>query len=298
MFSFKKMPYYLGKKGLLNWMPDEKYLKLIFKTMVGYELNLSEPKTFNEKLQWLKLNDRKPEYTTMVDKYSAKDYVADIIGSDYIIPTLGMWDSFDEIDFDELPNQFVLKCTHDSGGLVICTDKNKFDYKAARKKITKCLKYNYYYAGREWVYKDVKPRIIAEKYMCDAINIELNDYKLMCFDGEVKCSFVCSDRFSEGGLRVTFYDKDWNVLPFERHYPKSNVPISKPLNYDKMISFAEKLAQNIPFVRVDFYEIAGKLYFGELTFFPGGGFEEFEPQEKDLELGSWIKLPGGVFSRE
>lgn len=298
MFSFKKMPYYLGKKGLLNWMPDEKYLKLIFKTMVGYELNLSEPKTFNEKLQWLKLNDRKPEYTTMVDKYSAKDYVADIIGSDYIIPTLGMWDSFDEIDFDELPNQFVLKCTHDSGGLVICTDKNKFDYKAARKKITKCLKYNYYHAGREWVYKDIKPRIIAEKYMCDAINIELNDYKLMCFDGEVKCSFVCSDRFSEGGLRVTFYDKDWNVLPFERHYPKSNVPISKPLNYDKMISFAEKLAQNIPFVRVDFYEIAGKLYFGELTFFPGSGFEEFEPQEKDLELGSWIKLPGGVFSRE
>ena len=275
-------------------MSDEKYLKLIFKTMVGYELNLSEPKTFNEKLQWLKLNDRKPEYTTMVDKYSAKDYVADIIGSDYIIPTLGVWDSFDEIDFDELPNQFVLKCTHDSGGLVICTDKNKFDYKATKKKITKCLKYNYYYAGREWVYKDVKPRIIAEKYMCDEINIELNDYKLMCFDGEVKCSFVCSDRFSEGGLKVTFYDKDWNVLPFERHYPKSNIPINRPLNYNKMISFAEKLAQNIPFVRVDFYEIAGKLYFGELTFFPGGGFEEFEPQAEDLELGSWIKLPGRI----
>lgn len=280
----------LSGQGLYDNMDDEKYLKRKYKACMGKELHLDSPQTFNEKLQWLKLHDRKPEYTTMVDKYAVKKYVADIIGEKYIIPTLGVWNHFDEIDFDKLPNQFVLKCTHDSGGIVICKDKNKLDLKSAKKKIEKCLKRNYYWSSREWPYKDVKPMIIAEKYMEDSKAHELIDYKFMCFNGVVKCSFTCSERFTESGLKVTFFDKDWNVMPFERHYPASKNPPKKPINYSKMIQFSERLSKEIPFVRVDFYEINGQLYFGELTFYPGGGFEEFTPEEWDYKLGDFIKL--------
>lgn len=277
--------------GMYDSMDDAEYLKLAFELNLGTKLNLESPETFNEKLQWLKLYDRRPEYTTMVDKYEVKKYVADRIGAEYLIPTLGVWDSFDEIDFDSLPQQFVLKCTHDSGGLVICKDKSVFDVKAAKNKINQSLKRNFFFFGREWPYKDVKPRIIAEKYMEDAGSEVLNDYKLMCFNGKVKCSFVCSERFSEDGLKVTFFDRDWNVMPFERHYPRSQCPIAKPSSYDDMVRLAEQLSKDIPFVRVDFYEVSGKIYFGELTFYPGSGFEEFEPFEWDKTLGSWIELP-------
>ena len=280
----------LSNLGFFKEINDEEYLKRMFKCSMKKELNLDNPQTFNEKLQWLKLYDRKPEYTTMVDKYAVKKYVADIIGEEYIIPTLGVWNHFDEIDFDKLPNQFVLKCTHDSGGIVICKDKNKLDLKSAKKKIEKCLKRNYYWSSREWPYKDVKPRIIAEPYMEDSKAYELIDYKFMCFNGEVKCSFTCSERFSEDGLKVTFFDKDWNVMPFERHYPASKNPPKKPINYDKMIQFSEQLSKGILFVRVDFYEINGQLFFGELTFYPGGGFEEFTPEEWDYQLGDFLKL--------
>ena len=278
-------------KGLYNNWPDEKYLKKMCDVRLGYKLNLENPRTFNEKLQWLKLHNRKSEYITMVDKYDVKKYVAEIIGEKYIIPTLGVWQHFDEINFDELPNQFVLKCTHDSGGLVICKDKKDLDLIKAEKKITKSLHNNYYFYGREWPYKNVKPRIIAEPYMEDNKVHELIDYKLMCFNGEVKCSFTCSERFSQEGLKVTFFDNDWKVMPFERHYPSSKNPPQKPLNFNKMLEFATKLSRGIPFVRVDFYEINGLLYFGELTFFPGNGFEEFTPLEWDYKMGSWLKLP-------
>ena len=281
---------YMTELGFYKLMSDEKYLTKKYKLILKRNLNLANPKTFNEKLQWLKLYDRKPEYTTMVDKYAVKKYVADIIGEEYIIPTLGVWNHFDEIDFDKLPNQFVLKCTHDSGGIVICKDKNKLDLKSAKKKIEKCLKRNYYWSSREWPYKDVKPRIIAEPYMEDSKAHELIDYKFMCFNGKVKCSFTCSERFSKDGLKVTFFDKDWNVMPFERHYPVSKNPQKKPINYDKMIQFSEQLSKGISFVRVDFYEINGQLYFGELTFYPGGGFEEFTPEEWDYKLGDFLKL--------
>lgn len=277
-------------KILSRIFPDKTYLSLKYKYKMGCFLNLNNPQTFNEKLQWLKLYDRKPEYTTMVDKYAVKKYVADIIGEEYIIPTLGVWNHFDEIDFDKLPNKFVLKCTHDSGGLVICKDKDKLDLKVARQKIEKPLKQNYYWSGREWPYKDVKPRIIAEPYMEDSKAHELIDYKFMCFNGKVRCSFTCSERFSKDGLKVTFFDKDWNVMPFERHYHVSKNPPKKPINYDKMIQFSEQLSKGIPFVRVDFYEINGQLYFGELTFYPGGGFEEFTPEEWDYKLGDFLKL--------
>lgn len=276
--------------GLYNRMPDEKFLKKKFKLYIGYDLNLDNPKSFNEKLQWLKLHDRQSIYTTMVDKYEVKSYIASIIGDEHIIPTLGVWNSFDEIDFDTLPNQFVLKCTNDSGGVVICKNKSDLDKMTAKQKIEKCLNSNFYYWGREWPYKNVEPRIIAEAYMEDSSGEDLNDYKLMCFNGKVKCSFVCSERYSDEGLKVTFFDNDWSVLPFERHYPKSTRPIDKPENFNEMIQLAEKLSKDIPFVRVDFYDINGKIYFGEMTFFPGCGFEEFTPEEWDYKLGEWIDL--------
>ena len=241
----------------------------------------------------------------MVDKYEAKKYVANIIGDQYIIPTIGVWNNFDEIEFDSLPLQFVLKTTHDSGGVVVVKDKRKLDIDSARSKIEKSLRRNYYYSlGREWPYKNVKPRIIAEKYMSDESGIsqdsgELTDYKLMCFNGKVRCTFTCTDRFN-GGLKVTFFDNDWNVLPFERHYPKSDKPIARPRQFEKMKELAEKLSKDIPFVRTDFYEVGDDIYFGELTFFPGSGFEEFNPESWDYELGSWIRLPeqiGGVLDR-
>ena len=281
----------LGSMGLFNWMSDETYLKIAYRSLMGKKLDLKNPKTFNEKLQWLKLYDRKPIYTTMVDKYEAKKYVASIIGEQYIIPTLGVWDKFEDIDFDKLPNQFVLKCTHDSGGLVICRDKSKFDIQAAREKINKSLKRNYFWQGREWPYKNVKPRIIAEKYMEDSQTKDLKDYKFMCFNGKVNCSFVCTERHTNTGLKVTFYDRNWKIMPFERHYPRSKTPISKPLNYDKMMELAEILSKDISFIRVDFYSVQEKIYFGELTFYPGSGFEEFSPFIWDKKIGDWIKLP-------
>ena len=281
----------LGHRGFFNWMDDKKYLKIAFRIKMGQTLNLENPKTFNEKLQWLKLYDRKPEYTCMVDKYEAKKYVANIIGEEYIIPTLGVWNSFHDIDFNSLPNQFVLKCTHDSGGLVICRDKAKLDMLKTEATINNSLSNNFYYSGREWPYKNVKPRIIAEQYMEDNNSNELTDYKLLCFDGKVKCSFVCTERFTKGGLKVTFFDRDWKKMPFERHYSASNKDIPKPYNFEKMIELAETLSNNIPFVRVDFYETNQHIYFGELTFYPGDGMEEFTPVEWDYTLGSWIKLP-------
>lgn len=277
--------------GITNYLSDETYLKLTYRIRFGEKLDINNPKTFNEKLQWLKLHDNNTDYITMVDKVLVKDYVAKIIGEDYIIPTLGVWDSFDEIDFEALPNQFVLKCNHDSGSIVICKDKSTFNIDAARKKISKGLKTDAFYWGREWPYKYVKRKILAEAYMEDTESSELRDYKLMCFDGRVKCSFVGSERFSEEGLKITFYDTDWKVMPFERHYPRSKYPIERPLNYDEMVRLAERLAKEIPFVRVDFYEVNGKTYFGELTFYPGSGWEEFRPMEWDEKLGNWIILP-------
>ena len=284
----------LLKANWSHFLKDDIYLNLLFFSLMRRKwIDWNNPQGFNEKLQWLKVHDHKPEYTIMVDKYAAKQYVADRIGEEYIIPTLGIWEHFDDIDFDSLPNQFVLKCTHDSGGLVICKDKRTLNKEAAKKKIEKCLKRNYYWSGREWPYKNVPPRIIAEKYMSEDGNEEINDYKLMCFNSKVKATFVCSNRFSDEGLNVTFYDADWKRMPFERHYPASSSEISKPKTYEEMVLLAERLAQQIPFLHVDFYEVKGKPYFGDLTFFPGSGFEEFNPDEWDKTLGEWIKLPGG-----
>lgn len=277
-------------KELSKLIPDALYLRVIYYRKFHKRLNLKNPKTFNEKMQWLKIFDRNPIYTNFVDKYEVRKYISRKIGENYLIQLLGVWDDFDEIDFNSLPNQFVLKCTHDSGGVLICKDKNNFDLQAARVYFKNRLNTNYYYLWREWPYKNIKARIIAEKYIDTGNESELLDYKLMCFNGKVKCTFVCSDR-QKKDLKVTFYDMNWNVMPFERHYPKSNEPIDRPVKFSEMVRLAEYLAENLPFVRVDFYEINHKIYFGELTFFPGSGLEGFTPEEWDCKLGEWLTLP-------
>lgn len=282
----------LGAKGFLNWMPDAMYLKMLFKLRFGYALDLNDPKSFSEKIQWLKLYDRKPSRTKLVDKYEVRNYIKETLGEEYLIPLIGgPWADVDEIDFDALPERFVLKPTHDSGSVVICKNKATFDIEQAKNKLAKSLKRVYYTAGREWPYKNVKPRIIAEKYMEDSNCDELTDYKLFCFNGKVMCSYIGSSRFSEKGLHLTYYDRDWNKLPFTRGYPAEELPFPKPKCYDKMLELAELLARDIPFVRIDFYEIEGHLYFGECTFYPGSGMRVFDPPEWDNILGSWLELP-------
>ena len=278
---------FLSNRGI-NLLNDKTYLKIRYYATFKKFLNLKNPQTFNEKLQWLKLNDRKDIYTKMVDKYEAKSYVSKIIGNKYIIPTLGIYNNFDEIDFNKLPNQFVIKCTHDSGGLVIVTDKSKLDIEKAKKKLNKSLKRNYYYPGREWPYKNVKPRIIIEKYMKDNKNNSMRDYKFFCFNGNPYCILVCSDRDID--LKETFYDLEWKVMRLKRPNHKLDNSIENPHNFEKMIEFSKKLSSKISFLRVDFYEINGNLYFGELTFYPASGFGKFEPEEWDLKLGNLIDL--------
>lgn len=273
-------------------LSDEKFLKLKYKRKFNKELCLNNPQTFNEKLQWLKLYDRKDIYTTMVDKYEVKTYVSDMIGEEYIIPTLGIYNKFEDVNFDKLPNQFVLKCTHDSGGLVICKDKKNFNKKDARKKINKCLKRNFYYEFREWPYKNVKPKILVEKYIKNDNEEDLIDYKFMCFNGKAKYIFVCSNRHTKTGLNIDVFDINWTKMPFGRlQHPNSSNNIEKPKKLSQMIELSEKLAKNNSFIRVDFYEVSKKIYFSELTFYPSAGFESFDPEEYDKILGDMIELP-------
>ena len=276
-------------KNLLNYINDEDYLKLVYAVKYRKRLNLKKPETFNEKMQWLKLNDRKERYTNMVDKYEAKKYVAERIGDEYVIPTLGIYEKFDDIDFSKLPESFVLKCTHDSGGIYICKDKKQMVISEVKEKINKCLKNNYYYDFREWPYKNVKPRIIIEKYMVDEKEQELKDYKLFCFNGKVKMILVCSNRFVD--LKKTFYDSAWNKMELkEGTHDNDESVIPKPINFNKMKEYAEKLAVDTKFLRVDFYEINGKLYFGEMTFYPNAGYENFYPEKYNNIFGDWINI--------
>ena len=281
----------IWKHGLTRLIKDDRfYLKVAyFLSMNGKVLNLEHPRTYSEKLQWLKLNERHEEYTKMVDKVQAKDYVAGIIGDKYIIPTLGVWEKFDDINFDRLPNQFVLKCSHDSQGFVICRDKSKLDIEAARKKINRCLKRNYYWCGREYPYRDVPKRILAEELMVDESGTELKDYKFFCFDGEVKMLYVASERGK--ATKFDYFDLDFNHLPFRQSYPISQKKLVKPKNFDKMIEVARRLSQGFRHVRVDLYNVNGAIYFGELTFFNNAGLLPFQPHEWDYRIGEWLKLP-------
>lgn len=280
------------KHRLAQLLPDKIYLQIYYRRIFGRKLNLKEPKTFNEKIQWLKLYDRNPTYSKMVDKYEAKNYVENKIGKEYIIPTLGVWEEFDKINFSELPNQFVLKTTHDSGGVVIVKDKDKMNLVKTKKIIEDSLNNNYYLQGREWPYKNVKHRIIAEKYMVDESGYELKDYKFFCFNGIAKVMFIASDRQNTNEeTKFDFFDMEFNHLPFTNGHPNSNKIIIKSKSFEKMKKLAEILSEGIPQVRIDFYDINGNIYFGEMTFSHWSGFVPFIPDEWDYRLGSMINLP-------
>lgn len=264
---------------------------MLVQTPVWKKLNLDKPVTFNEKIQWLKLYDRKPEYSKMVDKYEVKKYVADVIGEQYVIPVLGVWDKFDDIDFDKLPDQFVLKCTHDSGGVIICNDKQKFDANVVRKKINKSLKRNYYLLGREWPYKNVKPRIIAEQYINSLKAKNLVEYKIFCFNGIAKMVLVCKGEAHSNNRTNDYCDLNLKRLPFTCFYPNSIGDIECPAKMSKLISLAEKLSDGIPHVRVDMYITDEEIYFGEMTFYHNAGLQLFEPGLWDEKIGEWLDLP-------
>lgn len=264
---------------------EKKFIKKL-----GYKPDLDNPSTFNEKIQWLKLHDKNPIYTTIVDKYEVKSYVATLVGEKFVIPTLGVWDSFDDIDFNKLPNQFVLKCTHDSGGIIICKDKNNFDIKKAKKIINRALKFNHYYWGFEWPYKNVKKRIIAEKYLNDPEHSVLPDYKFFCFKGIPKFFKIDFNRTSDH--HANYYDLDWNLLPFGEFDfpPSSSLSTKRPANFTQMIDIASQLSKNFEFLRVDMYNIDGEIFFGELTLYPSNGFGQFTDFEWDCKLGEQIQL--------
>lgn len=280
--------FILNNKIVASFFSDKLYLKIKYRLIMRKKLNLKNPQTFNEKLQWLKLYDRNPEYTKMVDKYEVRKYIAETVGEEYLIPLLGVWDKFEDIDFDVLPDQFVLKCTHDSGGLVICKDKLKLDFDVAKKKIKKSLKRNYFWQSREWPYKNVNPKIIAEEYMVDESGTELKDYKIFCFNGEPKFLFVATDRPYD--TRFDFFDMEFNHLPFLNGHLNADRELNRPDGLEKMIEIAKKLSKNMKQVRIDFYDINGKVYFGEITFFHWSGMVPFEPEEWDYKLGEHIKL--------
>jgi hypothetical protein len=270
---------------------DEAYLKILFRRIMNQQLDLKNPKTFNAKLQYLKLHDRKPLYTKLVDKFEVKKYVADLIGEEYIIPTLGVWEKFDDIDFAKLPEKFVLKCTHDSGSTAICDKNDLMTINKAKKKIGKCLKRNYYWPGREWPYRDVQPRIIAEPFLIDSETKELRDYKFTCFDGAVNDVMVCMDR-NTNDVKFYFFDYNWNLLRL--NYRGINAPkdftVKPPQNYKKMFEIAGKLSIGIPYVRVDLYNVDGHIYFGELTLYPSSGMDKNLLPATDMYFGSKIKM--------
>lgn len=280
-----------------GFIPDRLYLKMRFRLLMNQKLNFDNPKTFNEKLNWLKVYNRQPWYTDIADKSKVKDYVKDIIGEEYLIPTYGIWDRFEDIDFDTLPEQFVLKSTNGGGGtgVIICRDKSCFNKNDAKKKLEKSMATNWDY-GREWVYRGIKPRIIAEQYMQNDDVDYLDDYKFLCFNGEPKLLFLVSDRYIKGeSLKIDWYDMDLNHLPFKRReYQNKNQKLELTPQFKKMKDLAAALSKDFPFIRVDLYLINGKIYFGELTFFPGAGFGALEPVEWDYKIGSWLSLPSKV----
>lgn len=279
-------------RGKYNDMPDREYLERRFRAELGKSLDLDNPRTFNEKLQWLKLYNRKPEYTMMVDKYKVREYIARTLGEEYLIPLLGVWDDPDEIDFDALPNQFVLKCNHNSGlGMCICKDKSKLDIPKVKAELRKGLKENYYIRHREWPYKDVQRKIIAEKYLTnDGDESELSDYKVLCFNGKAKLIEIHRGRFSKYHTQ-DFYDTEWNKTAFEQPgISLSDENMERPPFADKMLELSEKLAEGIPHVRIDWYYTGGGLKFGEITFYDGAGFDGFIDNQDEI-IGSWITLP-------
>lgn len=274
---------------LSKLVPDRIYLEHRYKRLMGKKLNLNPPITFNEKLNWMKLYDRNPIYTRLADKYSAREYVKEKIGDEYLVPLLGVWDTVQDIKIDSLPNSFVLKCTHDSGSYIICKDKASFNLDEAKKKLQKALKTNYFYYSREWAYKNIKPRIIAEKYLEDLNDRETRDYKFFLFDGEPRFFYIATDR-GIGRTKFDFYDMNFEHLNVRQHYPNASKELHAPKNFNKMVELARVLASGLRHVRVDFYEVNGKIYFSEFTFYNNGGITAFEPDDWDYRFGEWMKI--------
>lgn len=282
----------LAAIGKTSNIRDEAFLKRMYKIKMGRILDLDNPVYYTEKLQWLKLYDRRPEYTVMVDKCAAKEYVASKIGKQYIIPTLGIWSDPSEIDFDLLPEKFVIKCNHNSGlGMYICSDKSKINIDKVRRELKKGMSQNYYLTGREWPYKNVKPRIIVEEYMEDSKYKELRDYKFFTFGGVPKVLYITQGRSNGGSTVADFYDMDFNHLPFTIDHDMARIPPHKPDCFEEMKRLASVLSEGTPQLRVDFYEVDGRVYFGEMTFFHCSGFDSFHPEEWDKIFGDWVTLP-------
>ena len=293
------MPYHMNFfKRVINYfitrlvfvLPDKTYIKIKFWLETGYRLDLNNPQSFNEKLQWLKFNDQHDEYTMMVDKYLVKDYVASLIGEKYLIPTIGVYNTIEEIKWEDLPQQFVLKTTGDSGGVIVCKDKTKLNIDETKKKLGKLKNRNYYKYNKEYPYKNVHPRYIAEEYIVDESGYELKDYKFFCFNGEPMFVQIDFDRYSNHRRNV--YDINWNLLDLQIKFPKGHDRVfPRPENYDEMVEISRKLSKGMPHVRIDLYNANGKIYFGEITFFHGSGMEVFTPLEWDYKFGEYIKLP-------
>lgn len=281
----------------LSFLPDKLYLQFFYFATTGRLINFKNPKGFNEKLQWLKVNNKRPEFGPLVDKLAVREYISKILGEEYLFPLLGAWESFDDIDFNSLPEQFVLKCNHDSGSVKVIKSKSALtqaDFDEMKVFYTKRLKRDFFYAGREYPYKGLKPYIMAEKFMFDENNpdVSLIDHKFFCFNGEPRLLLTISGREKkqEGGYREDFFDMDYNLLPVTNGFKISDSVPAKPQNFEKMKEIAKVLTKDMAQVRLDFYEINGKLYFGEFTFFSSGGFLLFEPEEWEQKLGSWIEL--------
>lgn len=280
----------LGYMEALNWMNDELYLRLKSWSFTGHLPDLKKPKTFNDKLQWLKLHDRNPLYNTLVDKYAVKDWVANKIGEQYVTQTYARWERAEDIEISDLPEHFVLKTNHDCGGIVICRDRASFDLDAAKSKLAKHLNHNYFWGGREWPYKDVKPCVFAEEYLEPDDSGDLADYKLFRFSNGRIVTLLMTDRFTDAGLTETFFDEKWRPLDLvEDGHPRRTTTPAPP-HFEEMKTLANRLAKGFPFMRIDFYESAGRLLFGEITLYPKSGFENFEPQSWNAEFGSWINL--------
>lgn len=292
MFDYKKIikdrELRLKIINLLAFIPNKPYLKMVYKIKTGKKLNLDDPKTFCDKLNWLKLNNIHPEYTDLVDKVKVREYVNNIMGRDMFFPLYGTWDHYSDIDFDKLPDKFVLKCNHDSASVNVIKDKSRINHKELERFYEGRLKINPYNMGREYPYKDVKPKIIAEKFMVPDGENDINDYKFFCFDGKPELMFVATDRSED--CRFDFYDMDFNHLDIENIHPNSDKPIAKPEKFEEMKELAAKLTQGFKFVRLDLYEINGEIYFGEYTFFHAGGFWPFYPEKYEKIFGDLINL--------
>lgn len=276
------------RRGLLKWVSDENYAKFVYRHRFGKELNLDNPQTFNDKIQWLKLYHRKPEFSMMADKYRVRQFVAERIGEQHLVPLLGVWNDADDIDFDKLPQQFVLKCNHDQGSVIICQDKSSLNIPAVRKRLNKRLKHNHYCETREWPYKDIKPCIICEEYLSNHADTGLIDYKVMCFHGIPKLIQVHKGRFNRH--TQDFYDLQWNRLEIIQDLPISNEIMQKPVFLQEMLQFSEALSQGMPHIRIDWYYANERLYFSEATFYDASGFSGFVPEKWDVLLGSWLNL--------